>query len=230
MNEQLFALASGSAMGIYYYVFIAALCLLAIWPLSRLPDRWLDAFVILVVLISFGTRLSPPNTNMFWAMRDPTNYFFAYFVVGWWIGARRPGIGEWARRHRGALWAVCVLLLVGYALVDHEQLGVKIWGLPRFIYALTIGAMVSLYWLKVRDGHEASRWVVYLSRATYPIFLYHLIFIRLLQRSTGKALHFDPPILTSILLVGVGIGASLLLCASVNRLSPRLARNVFGMG
>jgi len=171
-----FALATGSALGIYYYVFIATICVLVAWPLARVPDRFLLYVVLAIVVGSWLSRFAPPSRAVFWLLRDPLNMFVAYFAVGWWAARNGNLVARVAKQR----WLAFALVVAGIGLWASLQPPGRVLPInagARFVYSLAAIAGIALL---VR-GRRAPAWIVWLSQATYPIFLYHMLFIRIVR-------------------------------------------------
>jgi fucose 4-O-acetylase-like acetyltransferase len=166
-------LATGSAIGIYYYVFVMACLIPLVWPLSRLPTRvaeaLLAALLLRLALAVFWPGLLP-TLGWFWAVRNPLG-LAPLFLLGWVARARLPELAALARGRTGlvaGLAAATAVLYVGF--VDSlANAGAR--GLGRTAYTCAVMALLAL----ASAGRPLPRAVRALGDATLTIYLYHIM-------------------------------------------------------
>jgi hypothetical protein len=67
-----FALATGGAFGMYYFVFVMSICITCIWPFSRLGSPVLGAVIAVLFSCTLGMALGViprPTFGWFWGIR-----------------------------------------------------------------------------------------------------------------------------------------------------------------
>jgi surface polysaccharide O-acyltransferase-like enzyme len=215
-------IALASSLGPYYYVPIAALCVVLAPALMRLSARSLAfaASASLVVQWLCWAFLALP---MFWALRNPL-YWLGFFLAGWWLGTQQPGATRWLASHRAALCAAS-----GAAFVVTRVLGLGLTDLSaaKTLLLLSVWCALGLL-LTLGVGRTGEHRVVrLLSDSTYTIYLFHLFFVFPLQRMLPAAAGaFDP------LAIGVpwlaGIAGPLALAAAGRALLGPQSRSLLG--
>jgi len=217
-------LVTGSALTIYYFVFLLTLSILLTAALARLGSRAIEIALVAVwlylpaALCWPALRIAP---HLFWGMRNPL-YYSGYFLAGWvarerWPAVRRLGARPWAAGAAclagvGAYAAFCWLGAPGPRASSF---------LFRGIYTFATIGLVTL---------GAASWtppapVRFLSSATYGIYLYHLPFILALRPSVEA---WWPPY-RALALFGAGVLGGALVCRVGARLLGRRARLVLGV-
>src|SRR5581483_1577646 len=178
LRDIAFEFVTGSALPIYYYVFLLIVCIVATSALCAVGDRAIAPAVVIVWLYPVAAALIPAlrfDNGFFWGMRNPA-YYYGYFLAGWVAWVHRPRLRALATRRRGAVVVTCLLGIAGYALL---------WGLAaaapplpvqvlfRGIYTFSVvGLTASLTANATVPGP-----VGFLSRASYGIYLYHYPFL-----------------------------------------------------
>lgn len=203
----LYALLTGSAFGIYYYVFAFTLCLLATVPLSWLSRRTALALWALYTLYSLAASLEPSlrlSHDLFWLVRNPLDiYTLGFFLSGWLAALYGPELARLASRAPAALpLAAGAAALLG-AGMESGVLPFALEGLNRVPY--TFGVIGLFVWLTRARPAGAATYL--LSEATLGIYLYHFFFVSWL-RPTADALGPWPGfglLLAAGLLGGVGV-------------------------
>jgi peptidoglycan/LPS O-acetylase OafA/YrhL len=183
LRDVAFRLVTGSVLGPYYYVPVLVVCLLTLWPLSRVPrvvrtaiTSGLACYVIAGTVWPWLQR--SPHFNFFWGIRDPLWQFsLGYMLVGWLTGR--------------ALLAAPVTLAIPFALVGWALMAnVRGWFIVGRI-AYTLGALPVL-------ARVPAPGMAFLSRATLGLYLWHEIILSPI-RSLGVR---DPLTLFAAALVG----------------------------
>ena len=150
-------LLSASALGVYYYILLIAVCILVSWPLSR-SGRW-GAWCVcacsFALTVGFDTgELTRPaswlaswlgGSAIFWTMRDPLEQFFiGYFAAGWLASSYLPALRRFGATHRAlAVGLGCAGVLFGWAAFlgfvssgSHSS--------ERVVYSLAVIGLITL--------------------------------------------------------------------------------------
>jgi fucose 4-O-acetylase-like acetyltransferase len=206
--DALRCLLLGSALGIYYYIFLITCFTLTIWPLSRLPRAGvlalLGGFCVYVLLVTYVVALGPP-LSPFWDARDP-RHFAGYFLCGWVAAAYLPELDRAVARFRAPIVAVACLGLAAWLAVI---LGVELldYSIMRAVYTLSVVCLVVL----ATRGRAVPRVVSFLSNATLTLYLYHAMFeLKLLHAAMVLPPALRIPLLS---LAGLLLASALLLLA-----------------
>lgn len=180
LGDVVFQLATASSLGTYYYVFLIAIMIPLLWPLSRLGRRSIATLFLACLAFTVATALAPQlhfTRGWFWPQRDPSEHFFlGFFLAGWLSALMLPELRRLYLTHRAPLAAAAGLAVVSGALVKWLALqgvvSLEVAVIFRVIYTFSIiGCIVA-----VAQQRRASRWVRFLSEATLTIYLYHQIF------------------------------------------------------
>jgi fucose 4-O-acetylase-like acetyltransferase len=224
----LFALLTGSTMGIYYFVFALTCCILTLPLLSRLPS-WAVWFVLVLLSAYFVATLTHPwyswsKRSALWSARDPLGAFYlGYFALGWLGAAHREGLQSLTARQPWLLvcfaaLAICSWFVYAANVSPLAALGSR----PAFrvLYTLGVIALVA----RLARGRRAPPPVVFLSEVTLAVFLYHRFFQITLAPQIGGFSSVARVLTMAI----VGLGGSAALAWTARRVSPRLARTGLG--
>jgi peptidoglycan/LPS O-acetylase OafA/YrhL len=224
LGSALFQLATGSAVGFYYFVPVLACCVLCIGPLSRAPWTLILALWLLLAGYMVATGASPKlklSHDAFWSQRNPIESFYlGHFLTGWLAATHRERLGAFVRRWRLALLGLCTVGLVwwftGVATFPHKWVPafgvVYTWSAAGFILLATWGV-------------RAPGFVRWLSDATYTIYLYHGTPI---LRTQKYVIDWAPPariLFRAALALGFGCG---LTAAARRLLGPTRSRRYLG--
>lgn len=168
---------TGNTYGIYYYVPVIVVCILASWALSRMPPaalRWLlGGLVGIALAMEHG---SPSWPSPFWRFRDPlSGFFLGYFLLGW-LG----GIDTLALRVPTGVLVLVMVLGIGWNLTVGGPMPLDI----RVPFAIAVTAL--LWCFPVARGLPTVR---FLSEASLAIYLLHYPF----QVALGPATNAWPP-------------------------------------
>lgn len=220
-------LLTGSALAIYYYVFLLTVCLLVTAVLTRL-GRTIPLLVALALLWLYlvAAALWPAlrfRPRLFWEMRNPL-YYYGFFVVGWLAAAHAGRLRALAR---AAPWTICCLCLGGIAGYAAYRFSVGpgthvVSVMMRSLYTFAVAGLIATLTL----ARPTSRPVRLLSDATYPIFLYHLPFVLLLR----PALERTAAPLRTLALFTAGLAGGTLVTWVGTRLLGERARLLLGTG
>jgi fucose 4-O-acetylase-like acetyltransferase len=214
LGDAAWRLATGSTLGVYYFVPVLAGCTLLVWPLSRLRARGAAAVLGALLAYALASALAPGLAlplDPFWAVRCPIeNFWGGYFVAGWLAALSWPRLVELAVRHR----RVVILLCVGAIGLWFHGLGGRFpprWAvLTRALY--TLGVVGSL--LLATRGRRAPGAVRFLAEASLAVYLLHAA---LLSASYLAVAPWSPPVRIAFQLA-VGLGGSALLALAARRL------------
>ncbi|MFQ5513662.1 MAG: acyltransferase family protein [Myxococcota bacterium] len=223
-------LLTASSLGIYYFIFLLVSFIPTIWPLSRLSSKatWVVFLGVLGATLGLEVyiqlRMHPdPDASLkvlFWVMRSPLNYSYAYFLAGWVAAQHYPGLRGFPMVRWRLLGSLCVL---GIMLWTAAHIWPEIWiaaGIVRFVYTMSV--VVGLILLS--DRASEHRLVRFLSETTLGLYLYHHIFQLLAER---HVLSWPPLFRITVLALG-GLGAASLLCSLGRRLLGSRAKTLLG--
>lgn len=215
-------LLTASALGIYYYVFLITASVLLLPLVSRLPRGAVLAAAIVLFALSapavwtFLTRV--PNA-LFWYSRNPFNFAFPLFLTGWAAAAYRSRLRSAGRRLRPLLWAAATAVVAGWLLFYGEWPHFT-FGYDRILYTLAVAVLVAL----ATAGRRVPPAVLFLSQASYTIYLYHHVFqLALLPAVSGWS-----PVARTLALVAAGLAGSAALAWLGQRLLGPRSRLVLG--
>jgi peptidoglycan/LPS O-acetylase OafA/YrhL len=195
-----------SSFGPYYFVLIITV-FIAASPFLALLDRrrvgWLLIPLLLAQLL-LETGIIPAQ-HIFWHLRNPF-LWAGYFVLGWWLRLHRDAVTE-ALAIRRARWvSLAVLVWI---------VPISVLALPGTLPRIAVG---SLAWIAIlaalalafaatagaHDSPLSSRALRWLSDASYPIYLYHLFFIKIAAQHVDLTRRvFEPERLFAIWASGV---------------------------
>jgi len=219
-----FKLATGSALGIYYFVFVLTICILSIGVLSRLPRPLL--WSLLAVLVAYLSMTAVGQRfwltlSLFWTPRDPlTLFWLGYFLIGWLVAADLPRLRDLVDRRAVPLSAAALAALLPWVALQLGALAPHTHILAR----AGLTACVVFFVVMFTKDRAVPASVRFLSEATLGIYLYHHVF-QLLARPYLMQL---PPAARVLALVAVGLGGAGLLCGGARRLDARRARMLLG--
>ena len=219
------ALAFGSALGIYYFVFALTLCILSTWVLSRVSQRTLLALLLLALAYVLSLKALPwlrVYSGHFWLIRDPfLNFYFGYFLAGWLAALNLPALERIYQRYRLAAWLV---FAASIALHFGSLSG---WSFPvtpqaiRIAYALSVVCIIILL-TRSLSLHPIVRT---LSDTSLAIYLFH----RLFEFAALPYTLLWHPALRVLCLALIGLSASIAFCLVGRRIfGRRWARTLLG--
>jgi surface polysaccharide O-acyltransferase-like enzyme len=235
LREIVFELATGDAVGIYYFIppFIGAVLLVIVLArYRRLVVPLLALLWGLGFLCERGViwiKAPPGAVPFFWNQRNPLRWW-GYFVAGWCLANYAGVVSRLSPRARTMAGAVLLGVALGCSLAAVAVLPPgksTVWVSIEYlnIYACILGLFLLAFdWPDV----PGVRW---LSEATYPIYLYHFFFISLfrvfLADSLRQRLALPPAALNSMALV-VGLSGGLVTVWIGRWVFGRHARLVIG--
>ena len=225
-----FALATGGAFGMYYFVFVMSICITCIWPFSRLGSPVLGAVIAVLFSCTLGMALGViprPTFGWFWGIRDPLyNFAIGYFGIGWIAARHARNLQPIFERAR---WFIVPILLL-IAAADVGAQGSAFWNnqnpfspmttVHRIAYTLScVGLIVAFTYH--RNVPAAIR---FLSEASFTIYLYHIFFIR---SFLPYAADWNP-VVRVLTLVVASLAASSCLTIAGRKVFGRYSRLVLG--
>src|SRR5262249_22932250 len=220
VREAGFAVLTGSAFNVYYYVPVLCGALIAAVPVARFPRLAVPCFVgfwILGLLASVGLDPIPRTFGWFWMFRSPLAWW-GYFFAGWVLGRHREVLTLDARRTVGVVGAVLFVAIAAGALASAP--------LPLALGSLLLNvtnycAIAALLGLVPATGEVPA--VRFLSEWSYPVYLYHIFFTTAVR---GRWRLFGP--WAEAAAVAAGLAGSLLVVLAGRRLFGGRARAIIG--
>jgi len=178
-----FWLATGSTIGIYYFVPVLACCLVTLPVASRLGIVPLAGVITALAAYAWLAWQDPAWRlvhGFFWSIRDVlTQFYFGHFLLGV-LGARLlPQVRRLHARAAPLCLVAALLAITGFAWLAAGQ-ALAMWApLARAGYLLGVIALIAV----IVPRGVAPGPVRVLSEATLTIYLYHyLIYPALLPR------------------------------------------------
>lgn len=218
----LYVLATGSALGIYYFIFNLVLSLVLIFVLTRVYPPMLPyvvagcvAWWVLGPMISAGFQ----GWGNAWTLRDPTRYF--PYVAGGWLVRRNFDALRWFwNEHHDKLAATALMVVVAYLAAPSVGATTPL-GLPvRACYV----AAIFVLGIRAFGGSPGNRKVRFLGDVSYTIYLYHMLF---LLPALPYATSLDPLVRIFVLTV-VGVAGGGIVGALGRTVFGRYSRWVIG--
>jgi surface polysaccharide O-acyltransferase-like enzyme len=234
MSQAGFELLTGSAVKIYYFVPVLTGAVLLAAVLSRMTrGTWLLFGLLWVLGLLRELRLVPLGSlfgmsGFFWRARNPLRWW-SYFLAGWvlamhirYIEQMRPA----PRRGLGVAALVLVALTFSWVtlFLDSPRAGFG----PILQYVAIYGIIAGIFLLTF-DGLERP-WIRSLSDNTYPIYLYHFLFIWLYRQFLSGWMYeigLPSPLIDAMVFASGWFGALLVVHAG-RRLLGRHAPLVIG--
>jgi surface polysaccharide O-acyltransferase-like enzyme len=237
-GEVIYDLATGHAVGIFYFVFLISYLYAFSFALRRCRAGlvwaiWVGSVLLTIIfylipflfLPDYLFRLAPPGPENFFfvVMRHP--YVYAtFYLSGWVVSLSYDGIRAFLQRR-----ALPVLVLVGAADLavlfsltrasgfTPVQLHIQLHVVLMIVLLLALGTR----------GLPGRRAVEFLSRNTYGVFLIHLPFVRSFQGLFPR-ITWDFSPLHSIGAWGAGVVGSLLVIVLAKLVLGRYSPHVVG--
>lgn len=205
-QDVLYKLITASTFNIYYYIAILAQCMLATWVLSRMSQRavlvvWLGLVGLLVFEASGAWKSL--SVSPFWFARISLYRFsLGLFVTGWLIGRSAPGLIAGCQQRKVlvlgpalCLAAICIAAFSGWIPIPNL--------ISRTLYTFSVVSLIAVW----NGNRPVPGWVVFLSETSLMIYLYHMVFQRLLFPSMDSW----PDLLRILGQAGIGLGGAILL-------------------
>jgi fucose 4-O-acetylase-like acetyltransferase len=218
----LFQLLTGSAQGIYFYVFIMTILTPSIWILSRCAPLAVSAILFAVVAYFLAALFFPnllPIQGWFWGPRNPV-YMAHFFLAGWIAREYRDHIRSFYEDHTTlarlaagtAVFTCLVIVSPEFSLAAH-----RLW---RTVYSFAIIALVTILTYK-RSAPFAIR---FLSTSTFTTYLYH----RIPQKIVSAYTVAFPSVVSVACLIFISIASTVLLVVVGKRLFRNQSKFVIG--
>ncbi len=235
LNAFLFQLITGSAHGIYYYVFLSACMTALAFLLSRTKPA--AAVLVFAALITYLiTATVEPSLRIgetwFWKARNPL-YNATYFLGGWICRRNLSTLQDSYAAHKPVWWglAACGLLVYGFA--DYRAVPPALQAtfgeghgsflleiLHRHVYTASVVFCV----VALSARRKPPEWVVFVSASTYTIYLYHKPVIDFVAAYTSA---WNGAVAVPTLVL-VALASTLALSWSGPRILGRYSKWVFG--
>jgi peptidoglycan/LPS O-acetylase OafA/YrhL len=216
-----FCLLTGSAVGIYYYVFVMALLIPLVWPMSRLPTRTVEIALAALLLHLCAAIVRPawlPIQGLFWGVRNPL-MLAPYFLAGWLARAHLPRLAAFAQRHAGLVLGLALATVALYVGGLESMATGATRRLARLAYTMAVVTLIAMAW----SGRSVPRFVRALGDATLAIYLYHILAYQGLGYLGRTA-----PALRIPALAAIGLATGLAVAFGGRALLGRRARWVTG--
>ncbi len=224
LHDALTMLLTGSALGIYYYVFVLVTSLLLATVMVNVPRAWLWTLAVVLAACMIASGFFPQwvyPRSLFWQVRSPAKYY-GYFLIGWLLAARRDQLlALFAQRSR-ALLVLCGAGLCIYAglHIGVPDIGRRFQEMWRLIYTFSVVGLIA--W--VFAERPVSRPTQFFSRASLTIYLYHVPFVW----TFGPLVEGAPAFVRITVLALVGTSGAAAVALLVRRLTPRWSRELVG--
>ena len=219
------ALLFGSALGPYYYVFVIFWLILATPFIAQVPRPLFGLVVVAGFTLQWGFESFQLGTSsFFWSFRNPLHWA-ASFVLGWWVALHQDAVRSAVRRFQAAWIVVAACLWVAGA----AYLAIGPPGRGQVLVRwLEIYASLALLFVAFTGRRRVPRVVLWLSEASYSIYLSHLFFVDAVMRVVPRVQGvFDPLRIGASWAAGV-LGGSALLVLGRWLLGVRRARTWLG--
>jgi peptidoglycan/LPS O-acetylase OafA/YrhL len=223
LADMAFGLATGSALGIYYYVFLITISIPLVWPLSRMTKTQIAVLALAAHLYPMIAKLVPAiaiDLGLFGRLRNPLLYSWAYFLTGWLVAAHLPELRR-LRDRRPMLLFIAGLAGIALWMINGDRwLGVPWITNGRAVYSLSVVLVASV----ALAGRSVPQRVLFVSQASYTIYLYHLFVVAPLRwRWADWDWWISVPLITAI-----GVCSPLALAYVARRVLGDRARTWFG--
>jgi peptidoglycan/LPS O-acetylase OafA/YrhL len=211
--------AVGATLGIYYFVFVLLTFVLLAWALGA-TRAWIADLLLVATLVYWALAALVPalrlQGDLFWHLRNPLNHV-GYFLIGWVARLRLPTLAAARLQLRPlGLLAASGMLVVYYSASLSAAITAAGSPGPRFVYVLA----VLLLAVSFTPGWT-PRLVMFLSRSSYPLYLFHTFFQ---EPTRGVVSGYPAPARIGVLFVVGLLGATLSIVAGRALLGPRLGR------
>ena len=181
IQDILFDLATGDALGIYYFVFALCSCIPFIWLFSRLPTAALWA--VLVALLAYSWLMSfgywpRPTTTWFWTVRDLFfTFFLGYFLTGWLMARHLDSFRSLFVSIENWIWPPILAGASVYVTFKVQAMWAdssagRAFSFYRIGYTLGVAGLIVIFTHRLR----VPRVVRFLSEASLTLYLYHRLF------------------------------------------------------
>ena len=179
------SLAFGSAAGPYYYVFVIFWLTLATPLIALIPRSLFPVFVLGSIAIGWGfAGLHWGLSSFFWWFRNPLHWL-CFFALGWWACLHHRRLARWTVPVRakwitgiGILWVMVALYLALQPSGSWEVLA-------RWV---AIYLSIALIFFSSVGRTKTPVAILWLSDASYSIYLSHIFFVNALLNLRAGAL------------------------------------------
>jgi len=198
----------GNSFGFYYYVFVVCSLYICVPMFWRLPSRLMLGLSIVLIGASAyrGYWVEREVLKLDGLVMHLTHYrsplmWWGYFLAGWHFWYHYPSFASWLKARRNWVGATCLLLLVLAAIGRWFTIGID--GAEWVMICITLFTIIVLSFERT-----LPKVVLWVSDNTYTIFLYHIFFVILSQRTLP--FQFNPFVIMTYWLCGM-IGSFLIL-------------------
>ena len=221
-------LLAGASFGPYYYV-LQILLLVALTPLfarlcgaAPMAFHWLVAISIGMQFVFDQGWVWMIDVGFTWYLRNPL-VWWCYFLLGWLLRLHYAAIVDFVASRRLALVGAFALLLAGLlgwiALRPDEAE-------HRGVIGLSTYAICGLLFVLGAGRSTRSAALIFLSDASYAIYLFHLFLVLPLTPLLRVPGEFSA--LGLVALWSAGVGGSLLFVSAMKRLLGARSRDWIG--
>jgi fucose 4-O-acetylase-like acetyltransferase len=193
------ALFVGSADGIYYFIPLLFLAMLV--GFYVIPNRYLLNVVFVTFFMGgiLSWLLFLAFREFFWEIRSPLHWW-GFFFFGAVLGKNSESLAKINRVNRD-IFGISLLIVAGIPFLIYTLFFSTDWSRPNvflqyFMIYFILAGVTLLFWSR-------KLWMplVWLSAATYPIYLYHRFFIKILENDFSTIIVFIGSLLCCILFV-----------------------------
>ncbi len=233
VQEALSQLAAWQTVGIYPFIRMLALCVVAACPLSRLSLRAsghaLAAFAVAATALGIWGRILglgfaiPPYTGVSVnLLTDAVLYPLTYFLIGWLTAAFLSRLASRAARFEPQLLALGLAVIAcWFAAAPAFETLAHFADVARALYSVAVVGVLAITTQRLR----VPRVILFLSEASLGIYLYH-IFFELIFAPHAAAW---PPLLRILASASIDLAGAAAVCLLARRvLGGRLARALIG--
>jgi len=189
----------GSADGIFYFIPVLFLCMMVGHFVISYPIVLYVSFITLLVAGFFSWILMLSFKDFFWEIRNPFHWWgFFFFGATLALNTKRIEVLEQSLRNKMAvtLLASALLAFLYYIFKMPQGWSQSAAALQYVMVYMILGGVTFLFW----SGSARSP-LIWLSALTYPIYLYHRIFIEVLEKYLSPALVFAGTLICCVLFI-----------------------------
>lgn len=214
LQDTMWDLLTGNAVGIYYFVFSLLAITLMTQPLLGAPT-WMRRCALAAALgIGLLEASGIVTWPFYWSLRSPGRWL-GFYLLGAEIAALKTGGATWLRG--AAFPRICFAAAAASACLACFATGPSLQiGLLVYAYCLVVGIALAF---ADRPAPVPVRW---LSEASYTIYLYHIFIVQEVLRGSadGNLDRFSALV--------AGFGGAVLFTLAVRRLAGARSRLLFG--
>lgn len=233
----------GSALGIYYFLFVLLYLSLLGLLLRKLKDAWIIAFFFFSVgaILAFYYHpygLPTSETHFFFVLfRHPALHLWP-FLLGWIFSKKIVHDDSWIHgfvTKKQPLLLTCIMIFDGITLCYILKFQDPAIQKTLFQYFTIQQSLLQLhsFWMLLILWKIGSCWklieraITWVSLRSYSIFLFHLPLIRMMQRLL-EPIHGKAPLLWIFSSCSIGLIITMILVWLGNRVLGRHSKWVIG--